>query len=290
MAMQNLYRIPAAFLEKTSLYRKVSTNPYHDAGEIITAFPPLNMFCPSCDSVQTFSQYFIEEASVIKTSKAVRKTTGFEDFVLSVRYHCAKCRMFHHWFGIRFSKDGATLMKVGQFPAWFIEPPQHIKKALGIHLSIYKQGLLCESEGFGIGAFAYYRRIIEGIIDDLLKKINELWKDDSSNKKYMRALSRIKESHKAEEKIDKVKDLIPQSLRPGGLNPLSQLHSAFSKGIHSKSDEECLILAEITRNSLVLLVEEIYQRIDRLHEYKEGIEKAKQRLDKESGKNNRSIP
>ena len=36
------------------------------------------------------------------------------------------------------------------------------------------KGLVSESQGYGIGAFAYYRRIVEEIIDEMLKQIGDL--------------------------------------------------------------------------------------------------------------------
>jgi hypothetical protein len=41
------------------------------------------------------------------------------------------------------------------------------------------------------------------------------------------------------------------------MNPLTQLHSALSEGLHAGSDEECLDLAETIRSILVYLVNQI---------------------------------
>ncbi len=39
---------------------------------------------------------------------------------------------------------------------------------LGEHLKDYRKGLICENHSYGVGAYSYYRRIIENVIDDLL--------------------------------------------------------------------------------------------------------------------------
>ena len=70
-------------------------------------------------------------------------------------------------------------------------------------------------------------------------------------------MKRTKETIVAREKIDLVKDLLPASLRPRGLNPLAILHSTLSEGLHSLSDQECLALAEAVRTALVSLVNQI---------------------------------
>lgn len=47
-------------------------------------------------------------------------------------------------------------------------------RALGDHASSYKKGLICESHGYGIGAHAYYRRIVENIVNWLLEQVGDL--------------------------------------------------------------------------------------------------------------------
>jgi hypothetical protein len=43
----------------------------------------------------------------------------------------------------------------------------------------------------------------------------------------------------------------------GGHSPLALLHSALSKGVHDRTDEECLELARYIRTILVKLTEQI---------------------------------
>lgn len=45
---------------------------------------------------------------------------------------------------------------------------------MGKYEEYYKKGRILENFTNGIGAYAYYRRIIEGIIDDLLDRIPKL--------------------------------------------------------------------------------------------------------------------
>jgi hypothetical protein len=60
-----------------------------------------------------------------------------------------------------FSPKGGFVQKVGQFPPWSIRVDRNAEQILGQHVEIYKRGLTCESQGYGIGAFSYYRRIVE---------------------------------------------------------------------------------------------------------------------------------
>ncbi|MBC7409586.1 MAG: hypothetical protein H7339_14460 [Arcicella sp.] len=112
---------------------------------------------------------------------------------------------------------------------------------------------MCENNSFGIGAFAYYRRIVEEIIDELLNSISELV-EPQDKEKYKTALIEIKNTRVTQNKINLVKDLLPTSLRPDGNNPLCILHNALSEGIHSQTDELCLEKAIKIRNILYFLI------------------------------------
>ena len=147
-------------------------------------------------------------------------------------------------------------MKIGQFPAWEIEPDETISLMLGEHADYYKKGLVCESQGYGIGAFAYYRRIVEEIIDQLLSEIADLLAG-SDRESYLIALEKTKQTRVTQEKIDLVKDLLPPILRPAGMNPLGVLHHALSEGLHAESDERCIELAASIRQIIVFLAHQV---------------------------------
>src|SRR5690554_1107831 len=147
-------------------------------------------------------------------------------------------------------------MKVGQYPAWEVSGEPNIERLLGAHAGYYKKRLICESQGYGIGAFGYYRRIVEETIDELLNEIADLLSGDELEQ-YRVALQKTKETIVTAEKIELVKDLLPTILRPDGMNPLSALHSALSQGLHAESYEDCLDLAESCREILVFLVNQV---------------------------------
>jgi hypothetical protein len=104
--------------------------------------------------------------------------------------------------------------------------------------------LTCESQGYGIAAFSYYRRIIEEIIGEELER-------------YKTALEEVQKTIVTNEKIALVKDLLPSTLRAEGSNPLALMHSTLSEGLHAESDEECLQSAMECREIIVFLVNQI---------------------------------
>lgn len=237
------------FLEEYSLYRKFKIEQLPSTTDQLPVIQ-INMECPKCNSNQTF----------VMTNKYHENCeyTNFpvEGIVFRMVYLCVHCQKFKRVFYIKVDEKKQWLMKVGQYPSWEIRGDINIEKLLGEHSGYYRKGLVCESQGYGIGAFGYYRRIVEEIIDGLLEEIAELL-SDADLSQYQDALSKTKETIVTQEKIELVKDLLPPILRPEGMNPLSALHSALSQGLHAESDEECLELAEHCREILIFLVNQV---------------------------------
>jgi hypothetical protein len=158
---------------------------------------------------------------------------------------------------VKFDSERKYVMKVGQDPQWDIDLEPVLAKALGPNAAYFKKGRICELHSYGIGAFGYYRRIVEEIMDGLLNSIPSLIADDGERRKYLEVLEDVKKTKVAERKIELVKDLLPATLRPGGMNPLSTLYEVLSEGLHAESDERCIELAEEVREVLVFLVNRI---------------------------------
>lgn len=231
------------FLETYPLYRKFKMDIPDKFSEL--EIPPVNMNCTVCNSEQTFN-----------TASNYKQSTAIRGKIKQIVYICASCREFRRHFLIKFSQKGDYVMKVGQEPPWEITPDKELERILGPHAEYYKKGLICESQGYGICAFAYYRRIVEDIIDELLSDIQDLLVDEEQAR-YIEALEKVKQTTVTQEKIDLVKDLLPPILRPDGMNPLSVLHSTLSEGLHQKSDERCIELAMRIREVLNFLVNQI---------------------------------
>jgi hypothetical protein len=270
------------FLESHPLYKKFKTswkfNPNYEHTRIPLKNipkPAIHMFCEVCHSEQTFNMsnsYF---------SGAFEQNNPIHGEVKEIRYICSSCqkglRIFLVYFGHTDTKDKngyleIVIQKVGQIPAWSIEMDKELEKLLGTHADYYKRGLINESQGYGIGAHAYFRRITEDIIDDLLDLIYDLI-EPAEKEKYKTVLDQTKLTRVTQEKIDLVKDLLPDSLKPDGVNPLGVLHSALSEGLHELSDEECMEQAELIRNSLVFLINQIIKTRTATKSFTESMKK-----------------
>lgn len=155
---------------------------------------------------------------------------------------------------------------------------KNLERTLGKHAKTFRKGLVCESQGYGIGAFSYYRRITEEIIDELLDSITDLIEIENKEK-YKEALVKTKTTRVTQEKIDLVKDLLPSILKPNGMNPLGVLHSELSEGLHAEADDACLENASHVKSILTFLVNQIIQSKDSAKGFNESM---KSILDKKS--------
>ena len=280
--------ITKEFLEGYPLYKKYKTgiNFYPDYEnthelELNIPKPAIHMFCGLCNSEQTFNmlnEYFSNKLSADSIHGKVKE----------VRYVCSSCKRGQYVFLVHFGfvdKGGNKeteiyLEKVGQIPAWSISMDKELENILGEHSDDYKKGLICESQGYGVGAFAYFRRITEEIIDSLLDSIFNLL-PDNEKEKYNEALVKTKETRIIQDKIELVKDLLPVSLRPNGVNPLGVLHSALSEGLHAETDQDCLEYAESIKQILVYLVNKLKRDESEAKIFSESMKKL---LDKKSVK------
>lgn len=250
----------AEFLETYSLYKPYKFN----FAEII--FPnhlekvKINMECDVCNSVRTFimkNQY-----NHFYTDNDDKDLEG-NILVLRLKYLCASCESFYRYFLLKIDKKNGILMKVGQDPSFMLRAKKEIKKVLPKDLLIfYEKGLLSEYHGHGIAAFSYFRRVLEEIIGDLLELIPDLMSEElKEEKEFELALKEARKTHRAKEKIAFVKDLLPSILiLDGGINPLQILYEELSAGMHDKTDEECLIQAEILKTTMNHFIKQLMVR------------------------------
>lgn len=124
-----------------------------------------------------------------------------------------------------------------------------------------RQGRQCENQGLGIGAFAYYRRVVENqrnaIIDEIVRVSTKLKLSDD----LVKVLSEAKNEKQFSKSVEAIKDGIPQVLFIDGHNPLTLLHRALSEGLHAETDAACLEAAHVIRIVLADLVERVGQAL-----------------------------
>ena len=179
-----------------------------------------------------------------------------------LNYTCRHCEITTKNFALFVSNalpDGrGNAVKLGEWPSFGEPTPPRVISLIGPDRDLFLNGRRSENQGLGIGAFAYYRRVVENQKDHIFDEILKIAKRIGANDDLLEQLAFAKADFRFDRAIDKIRTGIPDSLRiRGGHNPLTLLHSALSKGLHQESDAECLKLARSIRLILTDLAEKI---------------------------------
>lgn len=133
--------------------------------------------------------------------------------------------------------------KIGQFPPFQITPDNDLMNFLiKEDQDNYRKALICRSQDYGIGAFAYLRRIVENEIVRIIEDLSKI--DSPETDKINSLIFTFRENHIMTNLIDGVYDYLPSSLKNLGNNPFKILYGQLSGGIHEFSEEECSEKAE----------------------------------------------
>jgi hypothetical protein len=161
----------------------------------------------------------------------------------------------------RTDKGEGRAYKYGEIPAFGPQTPARLIRLFGKDREIFLKGRQCENHGLGIGAFVYYRRVVESHKNQILDEIIRVSRKIGASSETITALEAAKEEIQFSKALASVKDAIPQALLINGHNPLTLLHSALSGGLHEQTDERCLELAHDVRVVLVELAERLGQAL-----------------------------
>lgn len=177
-------------------------------------------------------------------------------------YQCSNCHSFQKMFALRTRAtakgelDG-NAYKYGEAPPFGPLTPPRLLKMLDRDRDLFMKGRRCESQGLGIGAFVYYRRVVEHQRTEILGQIINVARTINAPLPMIELLEQAQTENQFSKSLDMVKDAIPESLRIQGHNPLTLLHDNLSTGLHAQSDAECLEIAGAIRIVLAELAERI---------------------------------
>ncbi|KKL09511.1 hypothetical protein LCGC14_2565120 [marine sediment metagenome] len=271
------------FLEKKQLYTKIEIDP--NEMEIASDFPNvnINLPCKICKDTRTFqlkekALFMDDENNFVSVINEESAPIEPKDRIF-FRYTCAFCKKFDRDFLIRIDESGYSIRKIGQYPPFNIDIPKELQGIMGKYEEFFKKGRIQENFTNGIGAYAYYRRIVEGIIDDLLERIPKLMTGDQ-RKEFEVNLIKAKKETRAKKKIGYVKDLIPESLKQGGYNPLQLLYEALSIGIHVEEEDVINDNATLIRETLEYLFVKIIKDEKNGENFKKNLDSILKKLKK----------
>ncbi|MCB1228006.1 MAG: hypothetical protein KDK99_19530 [Verrucomicrobiales bacterium] len=189
-----------------------------------------------------------------------------------VSYLCTNCRIETKLFGVKVEVEipsrstSAYCTKIYQEPSFGSPIPKRLFALIGQdNREHFLQARRAIARSLGIGAYAYYRRIVENTKFDLISAILEVAKVTNAPTEQIELLEAAKQENQFSKAMDMLKgeNTIPPVLLIDGHNPLALLHDLLSEGIHQLGDAECLerakeaevILSEIAERMQIALTE-----------------------------------
>jgi hypothetical protein len=150
-----------------------------------------------------------------------------------VTYRCANCQKTEKTFSLAAERvKGGTsgrCYKFGEIPEYRPPTAARLIKLIGPDRELFLKGRRCENQGLGIGAFVYYRRVVENqkgrILDEIIKVAQKLTAPIAA----IEELQAAKAETQFSKALANIKSSIPQALLINGHNPLLLLHSALKR-------------------------------------------------------------
>ena len=183
-----------------------------------------------------------------------------------VNYVCSNCQETRKTFSLAAKILGGNstkgeCYKFGELPTYGPPVSPKLVKMIGPDRDEFLKGRRCENQGLGVGAFIYYRRVVENQKDRILNQIIKVSEKLGANEKNIEVLKRAVKETQFSKALDMAKNAMPESLLINGHSPILLLHSALSEGVHARSDEQCLEIAGSVRIVLGELSERLSQAL-----------------------------
>ena len=223
-------------------------------GLFTVAAPPLDLHCSSERCLRTM-------AFDGKCSMSVDSEGG----AALLYYHCRHCGGSMQVMGVALLPSTpvgsgaypiAEASLFGVFPPRGPRVPPRLQKLFGEDRGLFMKGRTAEAHGFGLGAYAYYRRVVENqrdrLIDAIIGAARKAGADD-----VVPHLETAKREQQFTKSIELLRDAFPRQLYIEGHNPFTLLHGPLSSQLHAGTDEEALAMATAIRTVLSALVEKI---------------------------------
>jgi hypothetical protein len=219
--------------------------------------PRLKLHCPNsiCSGIRFFDSYQTQKVPL--SEKWTR---------IFLHYSCANCRSHSKIFAImaRWNTDidEGEAIKVGEWPPFGPKVSARVLSLLGENKDLFLMGRRSEIQGLGIGALAYYRKVIENQKDHLIDEIIRVVRRTGSSESHIEKLKSAKMEPKFKNAVELIGDTLPQVLLINGYNPLALLDQAISKGSYVNHDTDALKLATALRKILGELAERIVRALE----------------------------
>ena len=234
--------------------------------------PDLELHCSddSCKGVRFFrcTNVFSSTGTYLNENTLKENSVNY----LHVTYQCSNCQKTRKVYSLAVTlssteKSDGMCCKLGELPPYGEPVPPKLIELIGPDREIFLKGRNCENQGLGIGAFTYYRRVVENQKNRILKEIVKVSEKIGVPQDKINTLDQAIKETQFSKALGMAKEAMPESLLIDGHSPILLLHRALSRGVHELSDEECLELASTVR----LVLGELSERLSAILKDKAGL-------------------
>lgn len=221
-------------------------------GQWVLNQPSIQLFCSSgeCGGYRFFD---LSGSNLNQPSTAVQ--------YIFMTYKCRNCRKSPKTFALRAmsvdSSSPSIVVKMGEFPFYGGQLSAKFMAFLGPYKELFIQGNRAENAGFGFGAFAYYRRVVEYLKPFVIDEIAKISRASGANEQMMLQFEKAARTGDFRQAVAEVGEYVPHTLMIQGQNPLILLRNALEEGIRAVSDTESLEVSAGIRIILSELAERI---------------------------------
>jgi hypothetical protein len=247
--------------------------------------PEIALYCNDCDHQQNF----------VPTNTV--PLTSTDEIHTFLHYRCRNCHKGKKDFAVVVQLDSTPdlrnvitgrVRKVGEHPPFGPPMPRRLQALLGDDdWGLLLKGRRAENQGLGIGAMAYYRRVVENQKHQILGEIVRVAERLGLSESRLAVLKAARQETQFDKAVKMVKDALPEALLlRGGHNPLTLLHGALSEHLHDRTDQACVDLATDVREVLTHLA----VRMGEMLEEQRGLDRAVSRLLSDQGGERQAPP
>lgn len=132
--------------------------------------PDLTLYCVECEGMRSF-----ENDDEYPGHPAPDRWSN-----IFLTYRCKNCEREYKLYAVaaKMSQAGSSgsAVKLGELPAFGPHTPARVITLIGPDRELFLKGRRAESRGLGIGAFSYYRRVVENQKSRIIEQIAKVAK------------------------------------------------------------------------------------------------------------------
>src|SRR5713101_2285381 len=120
-----------------------------------------------------------------------------------------------------FDEEWQEAIKLGESPPLGPVLPRKLLKLVESDRALFELGRRAEGQGMGIGAFAYYRRVVENLRLTLFDKLIAAAERIKADAEIIEKLKANRENWQFTQSVEDLKSALPEQLKVEGQNPLA---------------------------------------------------------------------